>query len=180
VRTHRAIPVAHGELAAEVDVELAPLILEAWRAGIPTIHSCQDVGENVASLAERLPHLGEVAEREAGRASIGFPTTEVLVSFLDAVANAGRRDELYERMVHWATPGAWLVVVAFLDRGLSGEGAAPSLDGTPISTLEAASFQVHLPRSDVGEVTERLRRHNRGERVALGRPSWAAITVEDD
>jgi hypothetical protein len=174
------VAVAHGELAAEVDVELAPLILEAWRAGLPTIHSCQDVGENVAGLAERLPHLGEVVRRETGRASIGFPTSEVLVAFLEAVANAGPRDELYERIVHWATPDAWQVVVALRDRGLADQAAPVAIDGTPMTRFEPASFQVHLPRRDVGEVTDRLRRHNTGEPVPLGRPTRAAITVDGD
>jgi hypothetical protein len=29
-------------------------------------------------------------------------------------------------------------------------------------------------------MVERMRRHNAGEAVALGRPTWAAITVEED
>jgi len=60
-------------MAAEVDLELGPLIVEIWRAGIETIHSCQDVGENIGGLAAQLPHLAETARRELGRASIGFP-----------------------------------------------------------------------------------------------------------
>jgi hypothetical protein len=70
VRTHPATVVVHGDLEAEVDLELAPLVLEIWRAGIETIHSCQDVGENLASLAAQLSHVAEIARRElAGRAS---------------------------------------------------------------------------------------------------------------
>ena len=178
MRTHPAVTVTHGELAAEVDVELAPLVLEVWKAGITTIHSCQDVGENVASLTGQLPHLDDLVRREAGRASIGFPTQEALVAFLDAAANAGGRDELYERMVHWASPGAWQLVVAVQDRGLAGGDAGTAVDGTPRSRLEPASFQVRFPRTDVAEVIERMRRHNRGEAVPLGHPSFAAITVD--
>jgi len=166
-------------MTAEVDVELAPLVLEIWRAGIGTIHSCQDVGENVAGLAERLPHLAVVVERERGRASIGFPDSPSALAFLEALANAGPREALYERMVHWASPGAWQLVLAVQDEGLkTGEDEPP--DGTPRSRLAAASFQVRFPRSDVGEVLERIRRHNRGDEVARGHPTWAAITVADD
>lgn len=155
--------MAHGDLAAEVDVELAPLVLETWRAGIATIHSCQDVGENVAGLLAELPHLGELVRRETGRASIGFPTPEALVAFLDAVANAGPRDELYERMVHWATSDAWQLVVAVQDRGLAGGAAGTAADRTPRTSFEPVSFQVRFPRTDVAEVTERMRRHNRSD-----------------
>lgn len=180
MRTHPAVTVAHGELAAEVDVELAPLIGAAWEAGMVTIHSCQDVGENVAGLAEHLPHLDELVRRETGRASIGFASAGGLVAFCETVANAGPRDGLYERMVHWATPDAWQLVVALQDRGLVEEELPAAVDGTPLTRFETASFQVRFPRSDIAEVTERLRRHNRGDRVALGRPDWTAITVPEE
>jgi hypothetical protein len=175
VRTHAATTVTHGGLAAEVDVELVPLIVETWTAGIATIHSCQDVGENLAQLVDRLPHLADLARRETGRSSIGFAGVGPLLAFLDAMANSGRRDELYERMVHFAAPDAWQLVIGVLDEGLRGQGGE---EDQP-SRLAAASFQVRFPRSDVGEMTERMRRHNRGEAVALGRPAFAAVTAED-
>jgi len=181
VRTHRTKVVEHGDLAAEVDLEIAPLVLEIWRAGIGTIHSCQDVGENLAELATRLPHVADIAKRELGRASIGFAGGEPLLRFLGALANAGPRDGFYERMAHWASPGAWQLVLGLQDPGLEGDdedpgdqGLAP--DGVPLTQFVAASFQVRFPRSDVGEMIGRMRRHNRGGTVALGRPTWASIT----
>lgn len=180
VRTHPAIVVSHGQWSAEVDAELAALVLEVWRAGIETIHSCQDVGENIAGLAAQLPHLEPVARREAGRASVGFGDLDGLMAFQEALANAGPRDDFYERMLHWASPRAWQCVIGITDAGLE-KGAGPvASDGVPMSRLAAASFQVRFPRSDVEEVTDRLRRHNRGEEVALGRPTWRAITVDGD
>jgi len=184
VRTHPATVVVHGDLVAEVDLELAPLVLEIWRAGLETIHSCQDVGENLVDLAVHLPHLAGIVQRETGRASIGFPDADAVLAFLDALANAGPRDELYERMAHWASRDAWQLVLGIQDRGLEREEAkgpgrtAP--DGTPLSHFTAANFQVRFPRSDAAEMTQRMRRHNRGEPVALGRPTWAAITLPDD
>lgn len=183
MRTHPTTTVSHGELVAEVDLELAPLVLETWTAGIGTIHSCQDVGEDLAQLVGRLPHLADVARRETGRASIGFAGVGQLLAFLDALANAGRRDELYERMVHFAAPEAWQLVIGLLDEGLREEGGGDgewAADGTPCSRLVAASFQVRFPRHDITQVTERMRRHNRGEAVALGRPAWASIAGDDD
>lgn len=184
VRTHPATVVAHGDLTAEVDLELAPLVLETWRAGITTIHSCQDVGENLAGLAVDLPHLADVVRREAGRASIGFAGLDGLLAFLDALANAGPRDGFYERIAHWASPDAWQLALGTRDVGLEVDtddrrgGLAP--DGTPWSRFAALSFQVRFPRSDVGEMTDRMGHHSRGEAAALGRPTWVAITVPDD
>lgn len=177
VRTHPATTVAHGALIAEVDLELAPLILEIWKAGITTIHSCQDVGENIAGLAERLPHLAGLVGRERGRASIGFPDSPSALAFLEALANAGACDPFYERMLHWAAPDAWQVAVAVRDEGLrAGEPGS----ATPPSRLAPVSFQVRFPRSDVGQVLERMVRHNRGDPVSRTPPTWAAITVEDE
>lgn len=180
MRTHPAVEVAHGDLRAEVDVGLAPLVLEIWRAGIGTIHSCQDVGENVAGLARRLPHLEEVVRRQTGRASIGFGHPELLLRFYDALANAGPRNDFYERMVHWASPGAWEALAGIHDTGLEEATGPPAADGTPLTRFTAPSFQARFPRTDVDEMVERMRRHNAGEAVALGRPTWAAITVEED
>ncbi len=149
MRTHPSTVVTLGGWSAEVDVELAPLVLEVWRSGIETIHSCQDVGENIAGLVAELPHLEPVAEREEGRASIGFADVAGLLAFHDALANAGPRDAFYERILHWATPDAWQCVIGLQERGLS--------------RLAAASFQVRFPRSDIEEATERLRLHNRAD-----------------
>ena len=130
--------------------------------------------------------------RETGRASIGFPGAKAAVAFLDALANGGPRDGFYERMAHWASPAAWQLVLGIQDWGLKRDEEqghdgdeqcgrqGVALDGTPLSHFAAVSLQVRFPRSDVDEMTGRMRRHNRGEVVALGRPSWAAITVPDE
>ncbi len=180
MRTHPANVVAVDDQSAEVDVELAPLITEVWQAGIVTIHSCQDVGENVGELVPELPHLEPVAQREAGRASIGFADLTDLLAFHDAVVNAGPRDDFYERVMHWASPGAWQCVIALHDPGLEQARGPVAPDGTHRSRLAAASFQVRFPRSDIHEATDRLRRHNRGEQAAApGRPTWVAIDGEE-
>ncbi|MEO5679042.1 MAG: hypothetical protein ABIS47_05165 [Acidimicrobiales bacterium] len=180
MRTHPATLISHGAWSAEVDVELAPLVLQIWKAGIPTIHSCQDVGENIATLTHRLPHLADVARRERGRASLGFADVDGLLSFHDLLANAGLRDDFYERLLHWASPAAWQCTIGLRDLGLEEDEVPRAPDGTPSSRLAAVSFQVRLPRADIAEATARLERHHRGEEAAGGRPTWAAITVEGD
>jgi len=164
VRTHPATIISHGELEAEIDIELAPLILEIWRAGITTIHSCQDVGENVSSLVADLPHLAEMVRRETGRASIGFREPQALLAVLDALARAGPRDQFYERMVHWATPDAWQLVIAVQDQGLQ-PGTSPSPALETESRLTAVSYQLRFPRTDVGEMVVRTQRYNRSAGV---------------
>jgi len=39
---HKQVRIRHGEMEADVDEEIAPLILELWRAGVETISSCQN------------------------------------------------------------------------------------------------------------------------------------------
>ena len=177
VRTHSATVVSHGAWSAEIDLGLSALILEIWRAGIETIHSCQDVGENIAGLIAELPHLEAAARRELGRASIGFADLAGLLAFQEALVNAGARDGFYERILHWASPDAWQCVIGLRDPGLEGEAVVASSCGSPRSRLAAASFQVRFPRTDIGEATDRLRRHKRREVVPLGRPTWASIAV---
>lgn len=180
VRTHPATVVVHGAWSAEIDLELSDLVLEVWRAGIGTIHSCQDVGENIAGLVAELPHLEAVARRELARAGIGFADLQGLLAFQEALANAGARDGFYERILHWASPDAWQCVIGLRDPGLEGDAAPTGSDGSPRSRLVAASFQVRFPRADIEEATDRLRRHNRREAVPLGRPTWASIAVAGD
>jgi len=177
VRTHPVTVVAHGAWSAEIDVELSALVLEIWQAGIETIHSCQDVGENITGLIAELPHLEAVARRELGRASIGFADLAGLLAFQEALANAGARDGFYERILHWASPEAWQCVISLRDPGLEDEAVTARSCGSPRSRLDAASFQVRFPRTDIEEATDRLRRHKHREAVPLGRPTWASIAV---
>ena len=39
---HPQVHIRHGEVEADVDEKIAPLILEVWRAGITTTSSCQE------------------------------------------------------------------------------------------------------------------------------------------
>jgi hypothetical protein len=80
-------------------------------------------------------------------------------------------------MVHWASPGAWQVALAVRDEGL---GTGDQGGATLPSRLVPVSFQVRFPRSDVGQMLERMVRHNRGDPLSRTPPTWATITVEDE
>src|SRR6266540_6661346 len=43
--THKQAHIQHGEIEADVDERIAPLIVELWRAGVTTRMSCQEFGE---------------------------------------------------------------------------------------------------------------------------------------
>ena len=47
---HSTINISHGSVSADIDEEIAPLILAMWKCGLKTEFSCQDVGDNKVSI----------------------------------------------------------------------------------------------------------------------------------
>ena len=99
-RHHPAVVVEFGELREEIDVKIAPLILEIWKAGIQTMMSCQETNPGFAwiefdSPEDLLRFLNLVTEHEVGidvlynrvnpqlRGDQSLPSWEFLVNFLD-------------------------------------------------------------------------------------------------
>ena len=77
---HPTVPVSHGELSADIDVEIAPLILACWTLGIQTVHSCQDFRgcasitfENEVAAHKFVGHLDRFHEPEDSRYASGRP-----------------------------------------------------------------------------------------------------------
>lgn len=142
----------------EVDVMLAPVIEEIWRAEIDTVSCCQDAADLGAEFLQARPHLAARAQYNAGYAYVDFPDEDDAAAFLDAVANAGPRDDFYERMTHWAAPGAWRKHAHFWDVGRlesdDDEGYA--------SDFRLGSAQICFPISDIDEIVRRLQRYNEG------------------
>jgi hypothetical protein len=168
--------ISDGDRSAEVDEEIAPLVLELWKANIDTSSCCQDAGEALADLPTHFPHLRSRVESDLGRAYIDFPSPEDACLFMEAVANSGPRDAFYERMVHWCSPGAWSKTISLDDWGIEeGEELAP--DGTRLSRFEPHLVQISFPRSDIPEIIERLRRFHTGETPALGEPTWLTVSL---
>jgi hypothetical protein len=75
---HRTVAVRHRRQSASVDEKIAPLVLETWRASIPTMHSCEDAGPR---------GLGH--EDKAGLMQVGFPTTVGAKRWLAIVCESG-------------------------------------------------------------------------------------------
>lgn len=80
-RRHAAVAVQVGERREEIDEAIAPLIEALWRAGIPTLMSCQ--------------------ETKPGTAWIEFEDLKHLRQFLNLVAQYEEGDDsLYDRISH--------------------------------------------------------------------------------
>lgn len=149
---HPTVPVSVGAWSADIDVELSEVVLALWRAGIETVSACQDEGESLLAFADQAPWFAAQSRAYAGRAYVDFSDLDAVARFLDAVANAGPRDELYQRMSSPATPHAWEVRVTFYDALTTQD----SVDWTNPSTFAAGVVRVRFPRSDIAEIAERL------------------------
>lgn len=80
-REHETVLVREGDMEAEIDVKIAPLVREVWKAGIETNMSCQEDGFGLVWLE--------------------FPGEKELLSFLAIVVNRYEegRDSVYNRSV---------------------------------------------------------------------------------
>jgi hypothetical protein len=164
---HRLRRVRVGAMSAAIDERLAPVIEECWRNGFKTSASCQDVGESLADLAEELPHMSGYVEARTARAMIEFAVDDGL-RFLDAVANAGPRDDFYVRMSHWTAPGAWTHEAIALDVGTMCDERRPSC-------FQLLVLLVQFPASDIPEVLRRLRNHRAGRIVPPAPVDWTTV-----
>jgi hypothetical protein len=137
----------------EIDELLAPLIRELWDADIETVSCCQDAGDSSDPSDADLPHIRKRMEWNAGYAYIDFPGEAEVCAFLDAVASAGLRDAFYDRMTHWAVPGAWRKTANFFNFNFD--------EVTQPSQFSLFIIQVSFPQTDIDEIVQRLRRYNR-------------------
>jgi hypothetical protein len=133
---HPQVQIKHGSWSADVDEEIAPLILACWRADIATSNSCQ--------------------ENQPGIAWIEFPTALDAEHFTTTVVRD--IDDLYWRAfpnddgeVHWE----WAAVPGDLGEELNEVTHEIERIGPP-DILIAVS--VRFPRSDIPLLTEKLSR----------------------
>jgi hypothetical protein len=138
-----------GDHRAMVDVEMAPLVTELWRAGIETYSSCQDLGESLGDLALRLPHMAAHVRTLDGRAALDLSPPDAQ-PVLDMVAAAGPLGSVYDRMTRWTAEGAWKYGLLMLD--------LPDDDGS--YSFRILGIQLVFPRRDIPALTQALRRHN--------------------
>jgi hypothetical protein len=144
-RKHEAVLVREGDMEAEIDVKIAPLVREIWRAGIETYMSCQEDGFGLVWLE--------------------FPGEKELLSFLGIVVDRYEegRDSLYNRSVGEFCPtypnSSWEFDMRPLDYALHDECGDEEVwhEGEPdIAFLHSVRF----PPADLPLLLRRLRKHN--------------------
>ncbi len=141
---HPQARIEHAGKSADVDEQIAPLVLELWRANLLTIASCQDLG---------------------GRVSIEFEDGRTAETFLNLVA--GERssdvDSIYNRIIVEEEPDDW----EYFRRHRIWEYEA----GRPIDYAEAGppdfefwGVAVRFPHGDLDEVLRRVRHFNAAQK----------------
>ena len=147
---HAKQRVVCGEWAADIDIGIAPFVLELWRAGIETHNSCQDIGEML--LAD--PDDCAVDTGLIGRATVALSFPGDLFTLYALLADHGPLDDFYERMTNpWALGGweHWLGVID--DRLDHGDMSMPA-------SFSPFGVEMTLPTTDIAEATRRLRSAN--------------------
>lgn len=145
---HKQVLIEQGDLSADIDARIAPLVLELWKAGFTTTRSCQK-------------HM-------AGKVWIEFAAPAQLPAFLDIVITARDEDpELWRRATAWTfgdwartseplatvpLAEAWEYHVTIVDEAEDGEGE-------PFSCF-AFGLSVLFPISDLARVIEAVRDYN--------------------
>jgi hypothetical protein len=147
---HEQIHIKHEDFEADVDAGLAPLILEIWKAGIPTTMSCE----------ENLP----------GWAWIDFLTAEDAEHFLSSVARYDANVySLYNRIAQaWDPPtgaveGCWEYTLTVNDMAVSQveieDGVIEeSCNGSSVFFI---SVSIRFPRSDLPTLLRNMTDYNR-------------------
>lgn len=156
---HPVRRVTVGEMSADIDEELAPIIELIWRLGMHTWTCCQNQGESNAEWAEQLPHMVPVVASQLGWAYIDFPIDDGL-AFLTALAQAGPRDAFYLRMAHWAAPDSWDISARPMDAATFNERIE--------SRFGLRLLLVRFPSYDRAEILRRLTEYETGHRVPPG------------
>lgn len=155
---HETVDVRHRHLRARIDKDIAPLILETWRAGVETHCSCQD-----ASV------LGPERQWVNGWIQLGFPSVVEVRRWSRIITKhqkGGR--SLYNRITQSGCRGVvcWHYEISAYDA--SYDEAADDVVGP--STLEFRVF-VYFPRRDLAVVMRRLHAFNRRSEPRSGRLS---------
>ena len=150
---HPVRRVSVGDLSADIDQELAPIIEVVWRLGLTTWTSCQNAGESNADWPDQLPHMAPVIAAQLGWAYIDFPVDDGL-AFLTMLAQAGPRDAFYLRMTHWAAPDSWHVSARPMDQA--------TFDAVRESQFGLRLLLVRFPSYDRAEILHRLTAYEAG------------------
>jgi hypothetical protein len=134
--THAQTHIKHGEQEADVDVGIAPLILELWRGGWETWTSCQEQPDGRAFV-----DFFEATEAEAFLLVASGPPSDEVESIFNRIYSEDEPDD----WIRFRRDRAW-VLTAHACRYESGE--------------IGISIGVAFPSSDIDEVTQRLHESN--------------------
>jgi hypothetical protein len=155
---HPQVHVKHGPWEADIDVEIAPLIKELWRAGVATVLSCQD--------------------NQADRVWIAFDSSEDLARFLDIVGEYEEGEgTLYDRIQsaddHTTRPdrGGWWYSLWPSDLACDEDDDHDEEADEWLGPQFAVSLSVRFPRADLPTVLQRLKQFNR--MAAIVRPPYS-------
>jgi hypothetical protein len=156
---HPQARITHGDYTAEVDEGIAELILELWKADIPTMMSCQD----------NRPH----DEPGPGRVWIMFPFAESAERFLNLVATFDTdTDSIYNAIAHDDVPDDWETFRA--ERAWTFETSPRDfgvehpdyLSDEPVTETGPRDFvfaiSIRFPHRDYPIVLARMKAHNGG------------------
>jgi len=149
MKGHETVYVKYGAMEADIDVEIAPLILEIWRAGLVTLNSCK--------------------ENRPGWVWIQFLIAEHAATFLDIVAVYEEGIEcLYNRIRHeWdhdvgPPDGLWKYDALVQDLSVLQEevedGVIEEASAGPSDFI--FNMSIRFPKADLPIIEERLRLHN--------------------
>lgn len=145
---HKQVKVSVGDWVAEVDVRIADLIRELWRADIDTCLSCQ--------------------ENPPGFVWLEFFTPDDASRFLEIVARyEDGADTMYDRISgRWDDASNWKYAICPFDHALietiedGGDGEdviSETHEGPPIFDFNVS---VRFPQADYASVLDRLRAWN--------------------
>jgi hypothetical protein len=152
---HKQVEVEWRGMRAEIDEELAPLILALWKAGIVTLNSCQ---ENFPGIAWIQFLSANDAEKFLNRVA-AYPREEDLhlVNGRSYVGDVPFWETLYGRVARFGSEGDWHYALYLFDRGVKEE----IVDDVVVRTcLGPSNFtfcvSVRFPRTDIPLILECL------------------------
>ena len=159
---HKTVSVNIGEMMADIDIKIAPLIEEIWKADFHTFNSCQD----------NQPYWKPASQ--TGVIWIEFDLDDGL-QFLNIIADeySDDYDSLYNRIRHgWETEDKnsidWEFAINLVDwsiesryEGENGEPGDIYCIETPTGPPNFIPFlSVLFPKEDLPLVEERMRQYN--------------------
>lgn len=154
MRRHKAILVRWEDEEAWIDEELAPLILELWKAGIGTVNSCQEnrpgwVWIEFYDTSHAVAFINIVARYEEG-----------IQTFYNRIRQAwvpreGELEEAWEYSVHPIDMAVYDISVddRYIEESCSGPSAF------------IFSLSIRFPRPDLPLILKRVRQHNKQVRL---------------